>query len=153
MMATARYFALYLEQRAELASVFSAIRGKSFDTDATDARDEAVRIVEAALGRSVSDVDRDFAIWFQSDGAERKPVGRVAISGGEPYIANANVNVRTGPSTSYEKLTLIKKGEQIAVFGEEDDWFELRLEGGVTGYAFRRYLDPKIVKRFTPDSE
>ncbi len=55
-----------------------------------------------------------------------------------------NVNIRTGPSTSYEilttvtyqdKMTRIKKG-----IGNQDRWDKVILENGVIGYIFQTYV-------------
>lgn len=57
--------------------------------------------------------------------------------------ANGNVNIRTGPSTSYEiittvtnqdKMTRIKKGKQS---GER--WDKVKLENGIIGYIYQTY--------------
>ncbi len=59
------------------------------------------------------------------------------------YCTGNSVNVRTGPSTSYEvittlnqqdKMTRIKKGRQT---GER--WDKVRLENGIIGYIFATY--------------
>ena len=58
--------------------------------------------------------------------------------------ANGNVNIRTGPSTSYEiittvtnqtKMTRIKKGNQT---GER--WDKVILENGIIGYIYQAYV-------------
>ena len=61
------------------------------------------------------------------------------------YCNNSgNVNIRTGPSTSYEilttvtyqdKMTRIKKG-----IGTSDGWDKVILENGVIGYIFQTYV-------------
>ena len=60
------------------------------------------------------------------------------------YCNASNVNIRTGPSTSYEvitkvnnndKMTRIAKGKQA---GER--WDKVILENGIVGYAFQNYL-------------
>lgn len=60
------------------------------------------------------------------------------------YCNSANVNVRTGPSTSYEiittiskdtKMTRIAKGKQL---GER--WDKVILENGIVGYIYQTYV-------------
>lgn len=60
------------------------------------------------------------------------------------YCTATNVNIRTGPSTSYEvitrvnindKMTRLKKGRQA---GEK--WDMVRLENGIIGYIYHSYV-------------
>lgn len=60
------------------------------------------------------------------------------------YCNSTNVNIRTGPSTSYEiitkvtvqdKMTRIKKGKQSG-----DKWDKVILENGIVGYIYQDYL-------------
>ncbi len=66
------------------------------------------------------------------------------------YCNGTNVNIRTGPSTSYEsittvtkqdKMTRIKKGKQTG-----DKWDKVILENGIVGYIFQTYVTemPKV---------
>ena len=70
------------------------------------------------------------------------------------YSTGNNVNIRTGPSTSYEiitkvnlneKMTRIKKGKQSS-----DKWDKVILENGIIGYISSSYVDiykqPEIEK-------
>ena len=70
------------------------------------------------------------------------------------YSTGNNVNIRTGPSTSYEiitkvnlneKMTRIKKGKQSS-----DKWDKVILENGIIGYISSNYVDiykqPEIEK-------
>ena len=61
------------------------------------------------------------------------------------YSTGNNVNIRTGPSTSYEiitkvnlneKMTRIKKGKQ-----SNDKWDKVILENGIIGYISNNYVD------------
>ena len=60
------------------------------------------------------------------------------------YCNTTNVNIRTGPSTSYEvittvtnpdKMTRIKKGKQ-----QGERWDKVILENGIVGYIFQNYV-------------
>lgn len=60
------------------------------------------------------------------------------------YCNRTNVNIRTGPSTSYEvvtqvsyqdKMTRIKKGKQSG-----DKWDKVTLENGIVGYIYQTYV-------------
>lgn len=59
-----------------------------------------------------------------------------------------NVNIRTGPSTSYEiitsvsnpeKMTRIKLGNQSG-----DKWDMVKLDSGIIGYIFQKYVEVRI---------
>lgn len=61
--ATARYFMFYLQERRELSAVYRAF----FNRDVSDQPGrKAVELVESVLGRSLDQVDDDFARWFKS---------------------------------------------------------------------------------------
>lgn len=64
------------------------------------------------------------------------------------YCTATNVNIRTGPSTSYEVITRVntndkmirlKKGNQS---GEK--WDMVKLENGIVGYIYQNYVTQKI---------
>ena len=61
--ATARYFMLYLQQRGKLKAVYKAFINRKVNDEPAK---QAVDLVERTLGRSLDDVDADFARWFQS---------------------------------------------------------------------------------------
>ena len=57
---------------------------------------------------------------------------------------NTTLNIRTGPSTSYESLTLVDKNEvmtRIAKGKQSGElWDKVKLSNGMVGYAFQSYL-------------
>lgn len=65
MMATARYAALYLQERGQLVDVYRAVRDRGFDELAGPAPDHAVALVEAALGQPIEAIDAAFVAWFR----------------------------------------------------------------------------------------
>jgi hypothetical protein len=140
MMAMARYFLIYLDERGELAPVYNAIRDQDFGETKGSARDRVVNIVEATLGRSVAALDAEFVTWFREGGPDRNR--RPATEGGELFVATANVHIRRGPGPGYESLMIIDSGAKVAVFGEKGEWREVRLRDGTTGYISGRYLAP-----------
>jgi len=48
--------------------------------------------------------------------------------------------LRTGPSTEYKILDLVKSGQQLEVVGPGKDWSQVRLPNGKEGYVLNRYL-------------
>jgi hypothetical protein len=69
MLATARYFVLYLEQHNQLASIFNEIRNEEFASFQGDIRDRVVRMMENALGRDIDTVNQEFIAWLSSSAA------------------------------------------------------------------------------------
>ncbi|WP_256213217.1 D-alanyl-D-alanine carboxypeptidase family protein [Bacillus sp. OV322] len=56
------------------------------------------------------------------------------------YTAAANLNIRTGPSTSYKKLGTVKKGTLLNIKGTKSNgWYKL-IYSGQTGYASGKYI-------------
>lgn len=139
-MAMARYFALYLERRGELASVYLAVRDRGFAELEGDAGSHTVKLVEEALGRSVDALDAEFSGWFLS--GEFGAVRRVVDTGTAMHVATTGVNVRTGPSTDFERIGGLVSGQRAAVFGERNGWYEVRFDDGAVGYVSKEFLTP-----------
>ena len=62
-MATARYFALYLEQEGKLGAVLRAMRERGFEKLDGPARDHAVSLVEEAAGLSVDEFHNSLQLF------------------------------------------------------------------------------------------
>jgi hypothetical protein len=61
--ATARYFMLYLQEQHQLKPLYKAF----FNRKVSDEPErQAVELIESVLGRSLDQVDQDFARWFTS---------------------------------------------------------------------------------------
>ena len=61
---------------------------------------------------------------------------------GEPYsayITGGTINVRSGPGTEFERVTLVSTGKQINVLGEENGWFKVAFDSK-TGYVLGDYV-------------
>ena len=48
--------------------------------------------------------------------------------------------LRTGPTTEYKILDLVKSGQQLEVVEPGKDWSQVRLPNGKEGYVLNRYL-------------
>ena len=51
-----------------------------------------------------------------------------------------NVNVRTGPSTSYSRITMVNKGTQFDILGSQNGWYNIRLQNGTVGWMIGDYV-------------
>ena len=73
----------------------------------------------------------------------------VVVEAAEAKVTTANLNMRTGPGTSYGVVTVIPKGAQVSVSGYSGDWAQVSY-GGKNGYAHGSYLkNPAAVVRYT----
>lgn len=55
--------------------------------------------------------------------------GRIAI------ITGSVVNVRSGPGTSYDVVTQVRKGDTLTVLGESNDWYQVQTVDGYHGWV------------------
>ena len=56
-------------------------------------------------------------------------------------IATSNLNLRSGPSTSYNTLGVIYKGDKVSVIEYTSDyWYKVKLSNGKVGYCSSLYL-------------
>lgn len=53
--------------------------------------------------------------------------------------STADLNVRSGPSTKYKKLGLLKKNTAVTVTGSKDDWYKISYKGK-TAYVSAKYI-------------
>jgi len=63
--ATSRYFALYLQQKGLLQRVFNAIRQQTPATTTLPPGEAAIKSIEEICGKSIRELDDEFASWFQ----------------------------------------------------------------------------------------
>ncbi len=59
---------------------------------------------------------------------------------GRPHRALADVNVRQGPGNDFPRVGGVPQGATVMVIGERLGWLQLRLEGGGTGWVYRKWL-------------
>lgn len=68
--------------------------------------------------------------------------------GGTYYVATENdLNVRSGPSTSYTALGRLSPGQEITVTGKTDnDWYRIQYTSDQVGYVSAQYLSDTPVR-------
>lgn len=54
-------------------------------------------------------------------------------------VVGGTINVRTGPGTSYERITQVTTGKQVTVVGEENGWYQVSFDA-TTGWVLGEYL-------------
>jgi len=52
----------------------------------------------------------------------------------------ATVNIRKGPSTTYESIAEVKEGATVHIIGEEGAWYKIELDDDQTGYISKMYI-------------
>lgn len=58
------------------------------------------------------------------------------------YCNATNVNIRTGPSTSYEVITTVTNSDKMTRIqkGSQENWDKVILENGIIGYIYKPYV-------------
>ncbi|MBO4367532.1 MAG: SH3 domain-containing protein [Clostridia bacterium] len=54
--------------------------------------------------------------------------------------ASSTVNVRSGPASTYKKLTQLKRGDHVKIIGNSGNWYKIITAGSVTGYISKNYV-------------
>jgi len=65
------------------------------------------------------------------------------------YIATSDLNVRTGAGTAYSVSFTLRKGDEVELLSNENNWYKIRYLGK-TGYAYPKYLK---FSRTVPDTK
>jgi N-acetylmuramoyl-L-alanine amidase len=63
------------------------------------------------------------------------PQEKTSAAEGTVTIATDTVNIRSGPGLSYPLVKVAKRGEKYAIIKEKDDWVEIQLSFGQTGWV------------------
>jgi hypothetical protein len=63
LLAYSRMFVLYLQEQGELAEVLRTFRNRKPPTHFVPATDQAIQLLEKALGKPLPDIQRDFLTW------------------------------------------------------------------------------------------
>jgi len=71
-----------------------------------------------------------------------KEESKKEISETEQYITvhTDQTHIRKGPSTNYDILTFVNKGEQLPVLTTEEDWFKIEINDD-TGYIHQSFIE------------
>jgi hypothetical protein len=77
--ATARYFALYLQQQGKLFDTYGRLRDFSSSDDFTGKAEDVIRIVEQTAGTPIDDLNARFRVWL---GRQHNTLRNVPESGG-----------------------------------------------------------------------
>jgi len=56
-------------------------------------------------------------------------------------VTASQLNVRSGPSTAYSIVHVLRQGDTVEVIGESDGWYQIRLKDGRVGWSSGQYLN------------
>ncbi|XJZ26335.1 SH3 domain-containing protein [Bacillota bacterium Lsc_1132] len=87
-----------------------------------------------------------------ASGAFYSPANNNAAAAETVTIAADQVNVREGPSLSYPLITQLKKGEKYSIVKEKNDWTQLKLADGQTGWV-ANWLVSKAARSTSDNSQ
>ena len=65
------------------------------------------------------------------------------IKEGIVYGVSTNLNVRTGPGTSYQVVGYLLSGDKVKILGEENGWYKIQFNastGSKNGYVSKDYI-------------
>ena len=65
------------------------------------------------------------------------------IKEGTVYGVSTNLNVRTGPGTSYQVVGYLLSGDKVKILGEENGWYKIQFNastGSKNGYVIKDYI-------------
>ena len=57
-------------------------------------------------------------------------------------VTATNLNVRSGPGTTYKTIATVNKNEYIRVFAGVGDWYIVQVEGDYIGAVSKKYVKP-----------
>ena len=78
---------------------------------------------------------REGSVTISIDKQEQEDPGQA----GTVTTQGGNLNVRTGPSTSYDIITQLINGSNVKVLGEKDSWYQIEIPARY-GYVCGEYL-------------
>lgn len=64
-----------------------------------------------------------------------------APAAGNATITGGNINVRSGPGTGYDRVTIVGEGKRVTLTGEEGGWCRIEFDGK-SGYILGTYVKP-----------
>ncbi len=67
-------------------------------------------------------------------------------------VTGGSVNLRTGPSTSYSKITTLSKGAEVGFISESNGWAKISYNGSI-GYMSSQYLGDKTFSNLTSSNK
>ncbi|MGI6685696.1 MAG: SH3 domain-containing protein [Bacillota bacterium] len=76
-----------------------------------------------------------------SGGEDKKPAS--SAQGKTATVSGSSANVRSGPGTTYEKITTLVQGDKVTVILEENSWYKVTLSDGQEGWIANWLVEVK----------
>ena len=116
----------------------------------SEANTESSILATATLGDTVVVLEEAEDNWYKVDYLSIEgymsgeyldiaPQADVAIGYGVVQTDGATLNVRTGPSTDCELVTVLYPGTVVTINGVDNGWYKIS-HGGATGYVSSDYM-------------
>ena len=64
----------------------------------------------------------------------------VTIGYGLVQAGGSTLNVRSGPGTTYSKVTTLSDGAVVSIMGIDNGWYKIKTSSGATGYVSSEYM-------------
>ena len=64
----------------------------------------------------------------------------VTIGYGLVQTGGSTLNVRSGPGTTYSKVTTLSDGAVVSIMGIDNGWYKIKTSSGATGYVSSEYM-------------
>ena len=64
----------------------------------------------------------------------------VTIAYGLVQAGGSTLNVRSGPGTTYSKVTTLSDGAVVSIVGIDNGWYKIKTSSGATGYVSSEYM-------------
>ena len=64
----------------------------------------------------------------------------VTIGYGLGQTGGSTLNVRSGPGTTYSKVTTLSDGAVVSIVGIDNGWYKIKTSSGATGYVSSEYM-------------
>ena len=64
----------------------------------------------------------------------------VTIGYGLVQTGGSTLNVRSGPGTTYSKVTTLSDGAVVSIVGIDNGWYKIKTSSGATGYVSSEYM-------------
>ncbi|HHV50555.1 MAG TPA: SH3 domain-containing protein [Clostridiales bacterium] len=65
-------------------------------------------------------------------------------------VTATQLNVRSGPSTSYSSIHMLWNGNRVPIIDESGNWYKIRLSDGRTGWVSKTYISVDMPKQEQP---
>lgn len=119
--AMARYFVLYLQTKGKLFEVYHAFHHRKVEEMLIDPGTDAIRLLESILGKSIQEIDQDFARYFLSLQISNDDDTNVpAVASENNHESKEEISTNVPPSTNAPVQQSMQPG--LSSFTNRAEW-------------------------------